>query len=127
MRSHRSPFEVRCPRCNVTFPVETRKCLHCGGATAPSSHSLVSADSDSVAFDIRRVDQERLLSGRADPIAPEPDSPFSVTTAAGDGHVEEFDPPEASTSPLRTIFRSLGGLIWIILLIAFSLARDCGE
>jgi len=24
-------FEVYCNRCNVTFPVGTRRCLHCGG------------------------------------------------------------------------------------------------
>ena len=26
-----SPYEVRCPRCSVSFPVGTRSCLHCGG------------------------------------------------------------------------------------------------
>jgi len=26
-----SPYEVLCPRCNVTFPVGTRHCIHCGG------------------------------------------------------------------------------------------------
>jgi len=25
------PYEVLCPRCNVTFPVGTRHCIHCGG------------------------------------------------------------------------------------------------
>ncbi len=27
-------YEVRCPTCAVTFPVGTRRCIHCGGATA---------------------------------------------------------------------------------------------
>ena len=27
----RTPYEVHCPRCDVTFPVGTRHCLHCGG------------------------------------------------------------------------------------------------
>lgn len=27
-----TPFEVYCFRCRVTFPVEARRCLHCGGA-----------------------------------------------------------------------------------------------
>jgi len=31
-----APFEVSCPRCRVTFPVETRRCIHCGGPTGPS-------------------------------------------------------------------------------------------
>ena len=26
-----SPFEVYCQRCRVTFPVNAKRCLHCGG------------------------------------------------------------------------------------------------
>ena len=26
-------FEVHCPQCQVSFPVGTRRCLHCGGGT----------------------------------------------------------------------------------------------
>ena len=26
-------YEVRCPTCAVTFPVGTRRCIHCGGPT----------------------------------------------------------------------------------------------
>ena len=26
-------IEVRCPRCDVSFAVGTRRCLHCGGPT----------------------------------------------------------------------------------------------
>ena len=29
-----SPYEVRCLRCDVSFPVETKVCLHCGGRTS---------------------------------------------------------------------------------------------
>ena len=36
MRREASPYEVRCARCDVSFPVETRSCLHCGGATGPA-------------------------------------------------------------------------------------------
>ena len=31
-----APFEVYCGRCRVTFPVGTRRCIHCGGPTGPS-------------------------------------------------------------------------------------------
>lgn len=33
MQAHgpQTPYEVFCPRCNVTFPVGARQCLHCGG------------------------------------------------------------------------------------------------
>jgi len=27
----RTPYEVYCFRCRVTFPVGSRRCLHCGG------------------------------------------------------------------------------------------------
>ena len=29
-------FEVYCDRCRVTFPVGTRRCIHCGGPTGAS-------------------------------------------------------------------------------------------
>jgi hypothetical protein len=37
-----APFEVRCERCRVTFPVGTRRCIHCGGPTggAPGKFAL---------------------------------------------------------------------------------------
>lgn len=37
-----APFEVHCDRCRVTFPVGTRRCIHCGAPTARSTrlHTL---------------------------------------------------------------------------------------
>lgn len=35
-----TPFEVRCERCRVTFPVGTRRCVHCGGPTGGSRGKL---------------------------------------------------------------------------------------
>ena len=29
-------FEAWCPRCRVTWPPETRTCVHCGGRVAPT-------------------------------------------------------------------------------------------
>ena len=34
-----SQVEVRCNQCNVSFPAGTRRCMHCGGRTGPSSLS----------------------------------------------------------------------------------------
>jgi hypothetical protein len=31
-----TPFEAWCPRCKVTWPPETRVCVHCGGRVAAS-------------------------------------------------------------------------------------------
>jgi hypothetical protein len=37
VQSHRpAAFEVHCDRCRVTFPVGTRRCLHCGAPTIAS-------------------------------------------------------------------------------------------
>ncbi len=35
-----APFEVYCDRCRVTFPVGTRRCIHCGGRTGSSTQKL---------------------------------------------------------------------------------------
>ena len=49
-----NPYEVYCYRCNVTAPVGTRRCLHCGGPLSREEPSprraalaaLVGADID---------------------------------------------------------------------------------
>jgi len=30
-----SPYEVHCNHCRVTFPVGTKRCVHCGGRVGP--------------------------------------------------------------------------------------------
>ncbi len=30
MENQAPPYEVRCERCRVSFPVGTRRCIHCG-------------------------------------------------------------------------------------------------
>jgi hypothetical protein len=32
-------FQVVCPRCRVTFPVEQKRCLHCGGPLLPGGEA----------------------------------------------------------------------------------------
>jgi hypothetical protein len=40
-----TPYEVYCFRCRVTFPVEARRCLHCGGRLyAPGERAVAGAD-----------------------------------------------------------------------------------
>jgi hypothetical protein len=100
-----SPYEVRCPRCNVTFPVETRTCIHCGGPTSASgTHSVHEEEMRPIGID---------MSGSAMPRPGE---------RVGDVH-EEVEAP----SVLRSIVNSLGALLWIALLVIFSLARQCGD
>jgi hypothetical protein len=38
--SRPAPYEVRCERCRVTFPVGTRRCVHCGGPTGAAPARL---------------------------------------------------------------------------------------
>ncbi len=127
MRSEPPHFEVHCPSCDVTFAVGTRHCIHCGGATTESGSQSGS--------------QSRF--GRAGPkeLDPEWDNamPFPILTeeaeaapiSAMDAQLAPFDDVEqASEEPRsgRSILRSLGSLIWIALLIAFSLSgRTCGD
>jgi len=114
-RGHASPYEVRCPHCDVSFPPETRKCIHCGGPTAKRGAAPL----------VRQwiePDSERSASQSPAPIEPEPDPFFSMRPTAGEGAEGETD----SSSLSRTLLRSLGTLIWVGLLIAFTLARNCG-
>ena len=39
-----SAYEVYCFRCRVTFPVEARQCLHCGGPLFGRDERATSAD-----------------------------------------------------------------------------------
>lgn len=41
MQAGASAYEVRCPRCDVSFPVGTRRCLHCGGPTTAAAAGAV--------------------------------------------------------------------------------------
>ncbi|MBW2500792.1 MAG: hypothetical protein JRF61_26210 [Deltaproteobacteria bacterium] len=114
-RGRSSAYEVRCPRCDVSFPPETRECIHCGGRTgrraaAPLVQPWIEPDSESPA------------SHPPSPIEPEPDPFFSMQPTAGEGADGETE----SASLSRTLLRSLGTLIWVGLLIAFTLARNCG-
>jgi hypothetical protein len=40
----RVPYEVYCPSCRVTFPVGTRRCLHCGGRVGPQGSAGMSIE-----------------------------------------------------------------------------------
>jgi hypothetical protein len=44
VESTESPYEVRCERCRVTFPVGTRRCVHCGGRIGGRPLQLLPAE-----------------------------------------------------------------------------------
>ena len=89
----------------MTFPVETRTCIHCGGPTSASGGHAA-------------LDLERQAIG-LDPVAAPP-------SRSGPMPVE----PEEDAGPssiFRSILNSLGAVVWIALFVIFSLARQCGE
>ena len=130
MRTNSSPYEVRCPRCDVSFPPKTRKCIHCGGPTGKSGRAFVEQwiatdPTDPGAMGPGATDaglsMARSTASSPEPIEPE-DAPIFTMDAVG----TEAGEAESQSSLPRTLLRSFGSLIWIALLIAFTLARDCG-
>lgn len=115
-RGPASPYEVRCLRCDVSFPVETRRCIHCGGPTSASSAGV-----DVAAF------TGRVEAGAPGSAAPSSPAPISLGDRADPD--EPGGPGDAPPQPGIgvTLLRSFGSLFWVIALIGFSLARSCSE
>ena len=107
-----SPYEVRCSRCDVSFPIETRRCTHCGGPTATASSLPPTGVETGSPLPWNRP--QETSAG-----APE------GVTAAGGGGPEV--PEEAPTSIGATLLRTFGSLIWVVALVAFSILRSCSE
>ena len=142
MRGTASPYEVRCLRCDVSFPLETRRCIHCGGPTSSSG-----ASSGAVAgLGTTMPGPLAPTSGTSPaPIGFETDGPFpwsrprdsdalpSSRPAPGPSPVQGIpgaELPESDEAPQTTgakLLRSFGSLIWIVALIGISIARSCGE
>ena len=131
MSSEPTPFEVYCPSCDVSFAVGTRRCIHCGRATTgakslPHQHA-----------GFGRAESEDFDSGWDDAtsfgaLSVENETPPEAAGYSGmEDQLSPFDELESASEqpgPGRSILRSLGSLIWIALLIAFSLSgRTCGE
>ena len=133
-------FEVRCPRCEVSFPPETRRCIHCGGPTskpgpntgldwvhttdddfanAEASASPPSAGSDSIAGWERELERGRDRNREFDPEPRYTPEPFQGQEREG------AEAGEGQGSWPRTLLRTGGSLLWIVVLIAFTLMRNC--
>lgn len=112
MRSSEQTFEVRCERCNVSFPVGTRQCIHCGGRIDPHNTTdtqiHLAGGGAGAGVDMGRSSSASPIDVMADP--------FESEVEAG----------EQPMSVGRTLIRSMGGLIWVLVLIGFTLARSCG-
>ncbi len=107
MESPTKIYEVRCPRCDVSFPVETRRCTHCGGPTGRADQILT-------------IDSIGATGEMPVEIFVEPTSAMPELDEHG------LEVAEEPKSPVRSLIRSLGGFVWVIVLIGFTLARNCG-
>ncbi|MBJ22945.1 MAG: hypothetical protein CL933_26340 [Deltaproteobacteria bacterium] len=118
----------------MSFPVGTRTCVHCGGRTGPSGQ-LIHDEGFVFSDGSHGTDSPRSapLSGALqddDALEPVAASPFSLGDASSGGAAADDRDLEASDEPrsvVRSLVRSLGGVVWVILLIGFSLARSCGD
>ena len=118
-----SEYEVRCPRCDVSFPPEARTCMHCGGPTGSAGVFAAFQSVETVVHD----EYSPVVGMDQTPIEATSESPFSMGTTDPFADDDRDDVQESSGSIGQSIFKSLGGVVWVILLIGFSLARSCGE
>lgn len=130
MQSDPTRFEVCCPRCDVTFPIETRNCVHCGGATAASRAGGVTSSAPSI--DVGYRDEAPNFDGLEH-------APVRQTSGAPEPHLEDGPPGQPGrfgpvdenspeSGPGRSILGSMGSLIWIALVIALSISNQiCSE
>lgn len=105
-----SEYEVHCPRCNVTFPVGTKHCLHCGGRTGPRARADAGWNES---------------SGRFEP------APGGREGVAGEPILRprpvDAEPEEMEETPRAGVLRAGVTLLWIVLAIGFSILRACSE
>ena len=123
MRSSRANFEVRCPRCDVSFAAGNKRCIHCGGPTTKPARSLIPpTDFVRTPGSGESSTGDQVMSAR--PIEPESGGlpPF-----AGPFEVEEEEAPSGGGLG-RSVIGSIASLVWIAIVIAFSIfGRACGE
>jgi hypothetical protein len=123
MKSSASTFEIRCAHCNVSFPAETRQCIHCGRAiNSREQAGVLTSIADSVTESGWESGWE---SGGESDLETGAHSPKPIDVMANPvEHEGELSDEPASIG--RSIIRSLGGFIWVIVLIGFTLFRNCG-
>ncbi len=127
-------FEVRCARCDVTFPVGTKRCIHCGVPIGPG-HAVSLSDTrfgtSATPYDSADVGSFETKYGMGGEQSVFRDEPGNASTGVGAAPASasapaSADAEDAGSSPVKALIRSMGGVIWILLLVGFSLARSCG-
>ena len=98
------PHEAWCPRCQVSHPPGTRRCLHCGGGVMP----------------MRPVEGGRI----AGPIPAR--GPIEVPTAPDMVPADEDAEREAAARVARPLRIGIA-TIWVVLAVVGTLLRACAE
>jgi hypothetical protein len=100
-------FEVRCDHCGVTYPVETKRCMYCGGR--PGHRPLFA----------RQIAADPLAEFELSNEPLQPEEPVRRSEAPFGGEEEDVEQPRSS------VFRLFGNLSWIILFALLTLYRAC--
>jgi len=121
-----SEYEVRCPRCDVSFPVSTKRCLHCGGKTGPSvtqipEFHVSTGEGGGGNVPTRNVSMGGFIR-QASPASQDVHAEHAPTIHP---EFEMLEEEEVGQRP--SILRSMSTVIWIALAILFSVMRACSE
>lgn len=101
-------YELRCHRCDVSFPVGTKRCMYCGekpGAGPPQAQLL----------DLREMEKHAGVV-----VAEGTEHGTAWPEAAAE---EEEAEPEASLR--QALPRITMSLVWVVLLVVVSIYRAC--
>ena len=124
-----TPFEVYCVNCKVTFPIGTRKCLHCGARVAPQGRARVVRSGGPTALSevARKHMQTSADAGagrptsRRNPTLEELAEAAIPSTVSRSGlPIDDVDDmlPKRRFSPMTTL--------WILLAFTGAAVRACG-
>jgi hypothetical protein len=125
--SSANAYEIRCYECDVSFPVGTKRCIHCGGKTGPRS-----IFEEQIAGDPQVV-----LTPTFAPPATSATSPIGPSTMPepyqGDLHetIEPLDAladsPDEEVKPRGSMLRAFGNLSWFLIIAALYISRSCAD
>lgn len=138
MRSARGHFEVRCSNCEVSFAAGTKNCIHCGART----HAAVETGAPIIKPGEFGFEGSDAQIGGGQAVEPESDPLESMlrrstfgrasTSSEDEGQfvgddAAEYSGEDEPPTPGRSILSSFGSLIWIGMLVLYSIfGRNCG-
>ena len=93
-------YEAWCPRCRVTHPPGTRRCLHCGGGVSPVRPAAGEFASGSV-------------------VRPGSATPWPIEAAEDEAPSE----PARAARPMKIGMAA----VWVVLAIVTAILRACTE